>query len=165
MAREYARIKTSIWNDPHFLSLTKGCQWLYHLILEQAELNLCGVIRPAWSRWAEFASDASVRSVQRDAATLVTEKYLLLDDRWDELLARTFVRHDVNLKSPNVVVGLSQAFEATHSETLRATVIQELGKANELGLLEGFPKGLPEGLDKRLARPFWDAMRKGFGNR
>lgn len=87
MAREYGRIKTAIWDDEDFLALTTGAQWLYKLILTQRELNLCGVIRPAYGRWASFSKDATQRSVKKWAAELTEAKYILADNDWDELLA------------------------------------------------------------------------------
>lgn len=157
MARDYARIKTSIWNDKDFLALPGDAQRLYHLIVEQPELNLCGVIRPAFPRWSRFASDTPLPKIKKAAAKLVEKKYLLVDELEDELLIRTFVRHDINLNSPNVIVGLSNAFGTTRSHTLQCTIIHELARAKDQGLMKLLPKGLEEGLLNRLANPFVNA--------
>lgn len=159
MAREYARIKTDIWNDPEFRALPSGPQRLYHLILEQPDLSLCGVIRPAFARWADFASDTTVKSIRRDSQTLEANRYILLDEQKDELLVRTFVRHDIILTSPNVIVGLSNAFAATHSQCLREIVIFELGRAKDQGLMKRLPEGLAEKDHNRLSKPFIEAWR------
>lgn len=165
MAREYARIKTSIWSDPEFRALPIDAQWLYHLIIEQPEISLCGVIRPALARWSDFAPDMTIGRVKKAVGTLSTKNYILSDIAKDELLIRSFVRHDINLKSPNVIVGLSNAFANTHSEVLRCTVICELAKATDQGLMEQLPEGLEQGFRNRLANPFVKAWENGKGNR
>ena len=43
MAREYARVKLTIWTDPDFHSLTGDAQRLYFVLLTNGSLNLCGV--------------------------------------------------------------------------------------------------------------------------
>lgn len=159
--RQYARIHTAIWSDPHFLALPSAAQRLYHLINEQPEINLCGVIRPAYGRWATMAPDTTLASVRRAAGRLVGDSYILIDDTADELLVRAFVRYDVNLESPNTVVGLSKAFDSTVSQTLRRVIIEELEKAPKQGLLKGFAQRFPQESWHRLAKGFV----KAWGNR
>lgn len=165
VAREYGRIKTAIWDDEDFLSLSLGAQWLYELILTQRELNLCGVIRPAFGRWASFSSGTPVRSVRKFAGELTEAKFILTDEDWDELLARTFVRHDLELKSPNVVVGMSQAFDSTHSSLLRNTIICELSKVAHEGLMPTLLRPIPDGETKPLRNRLAKGFLKAWENR
>lgn len=158
MAREYGRIKTAIWDDDDFLALTVGAQWLYKMILTQRELNLCGVIRPAYGRWAQFSKDNTPRRVKKWADELAEANYTLTDEDWDELLARTFVRHDLELKSPNVIVGMSQSFDSTHSPLLRQTIICELSKVQHEGLMPTLLRPIPDG----QAKPLRNRLAKGF---
>lgn len=159
MAREYARIKTAIWDDDDFLALSSGAQRLYKLILTQPEMNLCGVIRPAYSRWASFASDTPLRLIKKAAAELATANYTVHDEAWDELLARSFVRHDLSeLKSPNIVVAMSSAFDSTRSPLLRAVIIAELTKVEHEGVMPTILRPIPDGETK----PLRDRLAKGF---
>lgn len=165
MAREYARFKTSIWSDPDFLALTSDAQLLYHLIVEQPELSLCGVIRPAFGRWSDFSSDMTLPKIKKAATALSEKSFILTDSAKDELLVRSFVRHDIILSSPNVIVGLSNAFASTHSEELRNVVIEELEKASDQGLMKRLPEGLEQKFLNRLANPFVKAWENRRGNR
>ena len=45
MPRTEARIFTSIWNDPHFLSLDVSAQRLYFFLLSQDDLTTAGSCR------------------------------------------------------------------------------------------------------------------------
>ena len=165
MAREYGRIKTAIWDDEDFLALSTGAQWLYQLILTQRELNLCGVIRPAFGRWASFSKDATVRSVKKSAAELTDALYIIQDDDWDELLARTFVRHDLQHSSPNIIVGMSQAFDSTHSPVLRETIICELSKVEHEGVMPSLLRPVPDGDTKPLRNRLAKGFLKAWENR
>lgn len=159
MARQYGKIKVSIWDDADFLALSSGAQRLYTLILTQREINLCGVIRPAFARWASFAADTTGRSIKKASDELAAARYTVFDADWDELLARTFVRHDLSeLKSPNVIVGMSQAFDSTHSPLLRATIIDELTKVEAEGVMPTILRPIPDG----QARPLRERLAKGF---
>jgi hypothetical protein len=158
MARDYARIKTSIWTDDDFIALPSGPQRTYHLILEQPELSLCGVLQPAYKRWAGFAPDTTMEDIEKDVFQLADATFVVIDDATDELLARSFVRHDIALSSENALVGVSRAFETIHSKVLRKVLIEELRKADDQSLLDRVTRHIPDGdkkpLRDRLSKPF-----------
>ena len=141
MAREYARIKVSIWSDPDFRALTAAAQQFYFLMLTSPDLDLAGVVdwRPA--RIAKRTAGATAASVRAAAAELVTARFLIIDEDTEEALVRSFVRHDGILKSPNMTRASIIAWMAVGSESIRRAYAVEVQRAaREEPGLPGLPR-------------------------
>jgi len=159
----YSRTKTTIWTDRDFIALSSGAQRLYWLILSQAELSMCGVLQPAFKRWARFSKDTSLEDIELAAKELTEAGFILIDDETDELLVRSFVRHDLALGHDNTVVGMAKAFAAIHSDTVQYTVMNELRNDLRYDLHNRVARTVPNGdakvLRNRLPEVFlraWD---------
>ena len=154
MARTEARIKCDIWDDEDFRSLTWEAQWLYHAILEQKDLSLCGVLTWTPKRFAKLAKNANASSTKRALDLLRERRYVLVDEETDELWVRTLIKNDRVLDNHNSIVGMSNAFGAIHSKVIRDALVK--------GVLEGVGKGvldaLPKGVRDRLSKPFTHAL-------
>ena len=129
MARSYARIKTAIWSAPDFLGLSAAAQRLYHLVLEQPDLSLCGVIAPTVGRWAAMAKDTTPAIIRRALTELVAgeEPFVVVDEITEELWVRTFAVHDINYGTPGAVIAMARDFAA-----IRSPIISD-------GFLDGIP--------------------------
>ncbi len=154
MARTEARIKCDIWDDEEFRSLTLEAQWLYHAILEQKDLTLCGVLTWTPKRFAKLASNANAGATKRALDLLRSRRYVLVDEETDELWVRTLIQNDRVLDNHNSIVGMSNAFGAIHSQVIRDALVK--------GVLDGVGKGvldaLPKGVRDRLSKPFTHAL-------
>lgn len=148
VARTHAKVKTAIWANPDFLKLSMGAQWLFHVILEQPSLSLCGVGALTVARWAQFAPDATVRSVRAALTALVKGSFVVVDEGTEEVWVRSFTKHDGVLRQPNIVVAMAKDFGAIHSQTIRRRFIHALPdpfpEPDAKGFDEAFVKGLPE---------------------
>ena len=140
----HIRLKASIWNDETFGLLSARAQWCYLLIMSQPNVNLCGVVQPAFKRWATFANDTKPDELERLVQELDCAGFIILNDTTDELLIRSFVRHGVALESENTVVGMSKAFATIHSKVLRKVVIEELRRVAHEDLLKGLNRKVPD---------------------
>ena len=163
MAQDWVKIKTSIWMDSDFTNLPSEAQRVYHLIIEQPEVTLCGVLQPAYKRWSRFATDSTIEGIELAVSILRARSFVEIDEDMDELLIRSFVRHGVALSSENAIVGMSRAFETIHSEVLRKVVMEELRKVDDQDLKNRLSRTVPDGekrpLRERLSNSFlmaWD---------
>ena len=145
MARTYAPIHCTIWSDPAFLALSSGAQRLYILALSQPTISLCGVVAYTPKRWALLAPDTSAKQITKALSELVAKGFVLVDEDTEELMIRSFVKHDGIEKKPNVIKGMWTAWQATHSPRLRAQFLK--------GLPKGLPEHFPEGFDRSLLNP------------
>lgn len=162
MARAEARIKCDIWDDEDFRSLTWEAQWLYHAILEQKDLSLCGVLTWTPKRFAKLAANASAGATRKALDLLREKRYVLVDDETDELLVRTFITNDRVLDNANSIIGMTNAFGAIHSQHLRDAVVHGLGEGFMEGLPKRFPNGLPRGFHDRVGKPFLKALALAY---
>jgi hypothetical protein len=126
MARDHARIHVVIWQDEEFVQLAAAEQRTYLLLLSQPKLSLCGSLDYTPGRWAKLATDVTTSQMAASVYRLVDARYLLVDEVSEELLIRSFVRHDGVCDSPNMVQAMWKAWVGMFSEHLRRAVVQEL---------------------------------------
>lgn len=159
MARDYGRIKISIWQNEDFLSLPSKAQQLYFYLITQARLDMAGIVQWRPRMAAKSASDLTVESVREALSELEAGHYILLDEETDELLVRSFIRNDEVLRSPNMAVAMVKAWRGMDSHTLRGVVSFEVNRlANEDSSLKGLDR-----CEEVLAGPFIDPRDNPFG--
>lgn len=124
MAREFAKVYTSMWADRGFISLSADAQRIYLMLISQDSLSRCGVTTIAMNRWVGMAADSPRERVQAGLRELVEAKFVLADHSTDELLVRSFVKNDGGWKSPNIALAIASAARAIVSPTLREEVRQ-----------------------------------------
>ena len=126
MARDHARIRIDIWADDEWRDLPSLPQWLYLHLLTSPALNFCGVTdwRPA--RIAALAADLSANDVEYAAAWLEAGEFLVIDRDSEEVLIRSWVKHDGLVASPNMTKAMAKAHAAVGSSILRAVVVDQL---------------------------------------
>lgn len=135
MARDRANINTDIWNDDDFRSLSSGAQLLYFQLLTSATLTYAGVADWRPNRLAALASGRSASEVRADGEELSEGLYIVTDEDTEEVLIRSFMKHDGLLQKPNVAKAMVKAYNKVYSLTLKGVIVHELNK-----LHEGFPE-------------------------
>lgn len=136
MAGSYAKIFNEIWADQDFRSLTRGQQWLFFALISQPELNFAGVVTTTDRRLTGCAAGFTVAELRGDLTALQTRRYIVVDEEHDEILIRSYVRHDGAWRTPNVLTSIIRAATAVRSVTIRATLAEEFGRL-ALGELSG----------------------------
>ena len=128
MAREYARVKLTIWADQDHRALPKGPQHLYYKLLT-GEINAAGIAdwRPA--RIAALTAGEAVESVRQDGRALEEARFIVIDEATEEVLVRSFVRHDGVLKSPNMARAAALAWSVAGSQRIRDAIAIEVQRA------------------------------------
>ena len=128
MTRRFARIELSIWTDPTFRELPEQAQRLYFLLLTSGSLDLCGVGDWREKRLVKLSGDSSVTGLRNAAWELGQRKFIAVDIETEEVLVRSFVRHDGVLESPNSTRAMVKDFGTISSRRLMEVVIDEVRK-------------------------------------
>lgn len=128
MARDHARIKISIWDDPDFVALRTSEQQAYFLLASNRGLSRCGVVTYIPSRFEGLSADLTAPRLKAAVAGLRAARFVIVDDRTQELLVRTFVRHDGVLDRVNMGKATGTAFEAVVSDGIRRAIGDELAR-------------------------------------
>ena len=183
MAREHARLLTSIWSDRDFLKLSRAGQRFYMLAFSQPGMTYAGVVPYTVERWAGLAADDSPRRLRASIAEVRRARFVIIDEHSQELFIRSYLRHDRILRQPNVTIAACRAYLQIVSPLIRAAWLVELhrladdpthvaesrGRPVMSGLAaatladryaerlpEGFPEGFPEGLYEDIPKQFWE---------
>lgn len=158
MARDYGRIRVTIWQDHDFTSLSVHAQQLYFYLITQSKLDMAGITnwRPRMAMksaqgWTEDAIQDALRELEEGL-------YVLLDEETDELLVRSFIRNDEIMRSPNLAKAMQKAWRGMDSDILRGVVSFEV---NRLITEDPSLKG-SEHCPEVLAEPFIDPSGNPF---
>ena len=126
MTGEYGKLYKRAWGDRDFKALTEGQQALYQKLVSQSDLSLAGVLTYAPVRWAGQTAGLTVADVEARFAALVERRYLVLDLATQEVLVRSYIRHDQGWRSPRTMIGIANAVRRVMSDRLRAAISVEL---------------------------------------
>lgn len=159
MARDHARIKVSIWDDPDFIDLRVDDQHLYMALFSNKGLSRCGVIDYIPSRFEHLAADMSPSRFRKAAEKLRASRFVIIDQRTQELLVRSYVRADGVLDRVNMGKATGSAFEAVVSTELKHAIGDELAR-----LMKECPD-LPGWIGLAATSPIAHAMACGMESR
>ena len=141
MSKKFAQIRTEMWFDGDIRSLTIRAQHLYLLLSTHPDRSYAGVVDWRPNRIKEFAAEWSAHEVMLAAAEASDRHFLVFDQDTEEVLVRSFVRHDGLLKQPRMCVSVANAWGAIASNKLRAALVYELLRLKkEMPDLEGWEK-------------------------
>lgn len=154
MARDRANINTNIWTDTHWRLLTSDQHWLYMMILTHPSLSYAGVTDWRPGRLMQFTSDKSRQDIERLGNELQAERFIFIDEDTEEVLVRSFTRHDGLLKQPKLTISMVNAYGAIASNKIREVFIHELKRMHgEAPNLKAFENEKVLALLKLPARP------------
>lgn len=156
--RDHARIQLSIWDDPDFIALTCAQQIVYLALTSSPDLSYAGVLPLLPGRIARCSRDLTKAKVTTGMRELEAARFLVIDDETDEVLVRSYVRHDGIVKQPNVLAGSIKAWARVRSTAIRKAILDEYRRA----FTEGFPEGFKEGYLRALHRSFPEGFPEGF---
>lgn len=126
MARERATINVDIWSDDDFRNLTAGAQSLYFKLTSHPKLDYCGCVEFHPGRLAAMSREMTAGDVMVAAQELSDTYFCVFDQSTDEVLVRSFLRHDGVLQQPRLAVSAAKAYGGIASNKIRAVIVHEL---------------------------------------
>lgn len=126
MPREYGQLRHDMWSDDDWLNLTVGAQHLYMTLLGDAGLNYAGVTDWRPGKIAQRAHENSPADTIIAAQELSDAFFLVIDEESEEVLLRSYLRHDPILKNPRLAVTMSKDYATIGSRKIRAALVHEL---------------------------------------
>lgn len=133
MARDHARIRLNIWDDEDFAELSSSAQWLYFRILSHQTLSYCGVADWRPGRYAASAADLTPTDVETFAAELERGRFVVIDRDTEEVLVRSFVKHDELMDKWNMAAAVARTWSEVASKPIKAVIVHELHRLMESG--------------------------------
>lgn len=132
MAREYAKIRTDIWSDEDWRCVSASEKLLYFVLLTHSTLSYVGVADWRPNRLAPLVDESWSEAEVRRVAELLEERHLIVtDDDTEEVLVRSFIKHDGVMKQPRLAVSMASAFAGVASQFLRQVIAHEVHKLRE----------------------------------
>lgn len=128
MAREHANIRLDMWGDGDWRALSMPAQWLYELLLTHPKTSRAGVSDWRPNRLSRMAAGVTVAQVDQMAGELVRGRFIAIDELTEEVLIRSYVKHDGVMKQPNMAVTMANDWAGISSPRLRAILAFEVQK-------------------------------------
>lgn len=132
MARDRANIRIDIWADQEWRDLSASAQHLYLLLLSHPTLSYAGVADWKPGRLAAMTRGRTRRQILAARAELQEKFFIYVDEDSEEVLIRSFLKHDGLLKQPKLVVSMMNAYAAIASKTIREILAFEVQKLRKL---------------------------------
>lgn len=126
MARSEARLCVDIWSDEDFLACSADAQRMFMFLISQPDLAHDGVIALRERRWAGAARGLTPPMVEAALSELQDRRFVVIDDRTEELLIRSFIRRDKVYKQPNVLRAAHDHLPLIASQSIRRALAAEL---------------------------------------
>lgn len=126
MARDHGRVLSKIWQDKEFRALPRTAQALYIQLLSQPNVNNAGILPLMLSKWAKGCDELTSEALMRDLAVLVDSAFIVVDTDSEEVLIRSFMRHDPGMKHPYIFKNALKMAEAAEGESIRRALGAEL---------------------------------------
>jgi hypothetical protein len=132
MARTYAKILLSIWDDESdFDELPMDAQWLYWVLLSHPLLSPAGVLPLQPRKWAKRAPETIADTITNALAKLVEARKVVVDEDTEEVWIRTFIRHDGGARNPNIHKAIAGGVARIESRQLRDLATVALARASQ----------------------------------
>lgn len=126
MARSYARIDVHRFRDDDWRDLPLAHKAVFDMLLAHPKLSLCGALDIKLGSLTQYAPDLDNDALTALLVALEEAGYVMWDRDTDELVIRTFVRHDGVLQNQNLAKGMWSAWQALESDRLRQFVVDNL---------------------------------------
>ncbi|MGW0052076.1 hypothetical protein [Nocardia nova] len=124
--RDHGRVLCKIWRDKDFRALSRTAQALYMQLVSQDNVNNAGVLPLMTSKWLKGCDELTPEALLRDLAVLVDTSFVVVDTETEEVLIRSFMRHDPGMKHPYIFKNALRCAEAVESTELRRVLAGEL---------------------------------------
>ena len=131
MPRDRATIFTAIWSDADFRSLTSAEQRLYFLLNTHSTLSYAGVADWRPGRLAKTCSDMTADDVRATGSALQAKRFIFIDDESEEVLVRSYIRHDGVLNHPKLSISFVNAYAAVASPEIQGILVHELNRLRD----------------------------------
>ena len=127
MARSFARWDVNSWTaNSGWRDLTPMEQWCYFMLASQAKLTICGAIDLKLTVWAGYADGLTVEELTALLESLEAKEYVVIDWATEELVIRSFTRHDGCFANQNTGRGVWRAIDSVASVELREVIVENL---------------------------------------
>ena len=130
--KDHARVNLALWGDDDFLDLTVDEQLLYLSLWTSPGLSYCGAGEWHSGRIANLAADWTRDRIERAAAGLSRNLFLIVDADTDEYLLRSWIKHDGLWRMPNMAVSVANARAELSSRMLRGVVVHEVRRLRDM---------------------------------
>lgn len=128
MARDHARVNIAIWGSNEFRALSPAAQHLYFVLVTSSTLNYAGVADWRPKRLAALSGSWTAEDVDRAAHELSAARVVIIDDDTEEVMVRTWMKHDGLIDQPRMAVSVANAYAGISSLMIRGVIVHELLK-------------------------------------
>jgi hypothetical protein len=120
------QIRHDMWSDDDWRSLTREAQHLYMMLLSDPKLDYCGVTTWHPGKLAQRSGETTGADILIAGAELANRYFIVIDEETEEVLVRSYLRHDPIMKHPKLSVTVTKDFAVVGSKKIRAVIVHEL---------------------------------------
>ena len=131
MARDRASIRIDMWGDGDWRDLSQDAQHLYMLLLSHPKLSYAGVTEWHPGKLAAMTNGVDAGKIMASGSALESHGFIVVEPSTDEVLVRSFIKHDGLMKQPKLVVSMTTAYAAVASRRIQLVIAHEVQKMRD----------------------------------
>lgn len=128
MARKHTLTYSSIWDDLDWRKLDQPAQHTYWMLASNKDISYCGLLDYVPARYVSGAAGLTEIKFKASVRVLEKHRYIVVDRKTQEVLVRSFIRHDHILARRNIGNACARALGKVHSQPIRDAVLHELAR-------------------------------------
>lgn len=118
-------VLATIWRDDDFRRLGVLGQWLYVVLLSSPDRNTVGAVPLTPRRWRSGVDGLLDEDIAKALGLLVERGFVLVDEATEELIIRSYLKHDPP-RNRDAWVGMWRQWGRIASADLRRAVVEQM---------------------------------------
>lgn len=128
MVRKHSLTYSTIWDDLDWRKLDQAAQHTYWMLSSNKDISYCGMLDFVPARYLDCVAGLTEAKFKASVRLLEKRRYIVVDRKTQELLVRSFIRHDKILARRNIGNACARALGKVHSQPIREVVLHELAR-------------------------------------
>lgn len=128
MAGNYGKLYKEIWTNPDFIALSLEAQHVYMMLISSEQITFAGVAPFVPGRFVALAKNLTDKKFAQAVKELTKARFIVVDTSSQEILIRTYIKHDDSLRNSKLAVAVAKAIKTVFSPGIKRELAVELAK-------------------------------------
>lgn len=128
MAGAFGKLYKSAWDDDDFKALSIEAQHVYMMFISAKQITFAGVAPFVPTRFLDLARNMTEKKFNTSVRELEKARYIVVDRKTQEVLLRTYIKHDDSLRNSKLAVAVGKAVREVYSPAILRVIAEEMAK-------------------------------------
>lgn len=128
MAGAFGKLYKAAWDDDDFKALSIEAQHAYMMFISAKQITFAGVAPFVPTRFVGLARNMTEKKFNTSVRELEKARFIVVDRKTQEVLLRTYIKHDDSLRNSKLAVAVGKAVREVYSPVILRVIAEEMAK-------------------------------------